>query len=66
MELKDNPARAETQRPDNTFWPNKVVSYLNFKNGAAGQSDQSRNTKAEQYYLVEQPFSAAVVIGNCL
>ena len=46
MELEDSPARAETQRPDNTFWPDEVVSYLNFKNGAAGQFNQSRNTKA--------------------
>ena len=31
MEQQDSPTRAETQRPDITVWPNKVVSYLNFK-----------------------------------
>jgi hypothetical protein len=53
---QDSLARVETQRPD------KVVSYLNFKNGAARQSGQSRKTKAEQSYLAGQLFSAVVVL----
>ena len=66
MEQPDSPTRAETQRSDITVWPDKVVSYLNFKNGSAGQSGQSSNTKAGQYYLARQSFSAAVVLGNRL
>ena len=66
MEQQDSPTIAETQRPDITVWPDKGVSYLNFKNGSARQSGQSRNTNAGQYYLAGQSFSAAIVSGNRL
>jgi len=66
MEQQDSPARAETQKPDITVWPDKLVSYLNFKNRSAKQPGQSRKTKVGQYYLAGQSFSAAVVLRNHL